>query len=192
MTQFILKGWIKTQLYVWLKFARYNGCDHFINLTVVKNKFIPIKISQHHILIFLNLSTDKVLAYLYGGAKQWIIYNGIVFWGIAYDSFQIQSISSKHILLCWFVIKKYDEPSYPIFFVGLIVVCVYGLQLFIVECKHPSNESNYKTKLMSISKFPIPKPASTFFTKTFILIVCYTSFLNVVWEGFPYIKMDAR
>lgn len=51
MNNFIIKGWMKTQLYGKLKFTKYNGCDHFIELTVVKNYFKPVKISQNKISI---------------------------------------------------------------------------------------------------------------------------------------------
>lgn len=34
---------MKTQLYVKLKFTKYNGCDHFIEMNVVKNYFKPVK-----------------------------------------------------------------------------------------------------------------------------------------------------
>lgn len=42
---------MKTQLKVKLKFTKYNGCGHFIEMNKVKNYFKPVKISQHNISI---------------------------------------------------------------------------------------------------------------------------------------------
>lgn len=63
---------MKTQLKVKLKFKKYNGCDHFIEVTVVKIISNQLKYLN---TTFQQSELGKVLytSYLYGGAKQSII-----------------------------------------------------------------------------------------------------------------------